>query len=332
MIAALALLAAFAAPCGTRPVNSGRPPEPYIYFGRDHERVDEAQFLDAPGIRGALLTFSWRELEPSRDVYDFAPIRVQLTKLEQHGKRLFLQLQDVSFGERVPVPAYLLEDSTFHGGAARKFEGALNGRPRFDGWVARRWDAAVHARYARLFAALAREFDGKIEGVVLPETAIGFDDSSTYPAGFTASGYTTGVKQIISEARRAFTRSCVIVYANFMPGDSTSGSAVANLRAVHTHAATVGAGVGGPDLLPHRPFQQANSLPLIANRARDVVAGMAVQDGNLADRNRQNGQPVTVPELHRYATEVLRLDYLFWGIEEPYYTAAVLPFLRRGAP
>lgn len=55
---------------------------------------------------------------------------------------------------------------------------------------------------------------------------------------------------------------------------------------------------------------------------------MAVQDGNLADRDRRTGQRITVPELYTFAVTRLRLDYIFWGTEEPYYTEDVLPFLR----
>lgn len=56
---------------------------------------------------------------------------------------------------------------------------------------------------------------------------------------------------------------------------------------------------------------------------------MAVQDGNLEDRNPDTGARVTVAELHRFARDHLRLDYIFWGTQEPYYSAEILPYLRR---
>jgi hypothetical protein len=37
---------------------------------------------------------------------------------------------------------------------------------------------------------------------------------------------------------------------------------------------------------------------------------------------------VTVLELYRFAKERLRLDYVFWGTQEPYYTVDILPFIR----
>jgi hypothetical protein len=198
----------------------------------------------------------------------------------------------------------------------------------FDGWVARRWDPAVRARFARLLEALAREFDGLIEGVNLPETASGFESPKFHPPGFTFDAYAAGVLATMRDARRAFTQSCVIVYANFMPGEALPAVDHGYLRAIYALAERVGVGVGGPDLLPYRKGQQANSLPLIAARSAGVVAGMAVQDGNLADLEPTTGRPVTVDALYRYAVDHLRLDYIFWGIEEPYYTRDVLPYLR----
>jgi hypothetical protein len=323
------LVASLAAPCGTRSTQTATPPSNFVFFGRDHEGVLDSAFLTHPQIVGAQLKYTWRELEPERDRYAFAPIREQLALLQHHGKRLFIQISDVSFSDRILVPDYLLSDSAFHGGAAQKYEGATG---VFDGWVARRWDPAVRERFARLLEALAREFDGVIEGVSLPETAIGFENPAFHPPGFTFDAYAAGMLAILRAARQAFTRSCVIVYANFMPGESLPAIDRGYLRAIYALAERIGAGVGGPDLLPYRKGQQVNSLPLIAGRTLGVVAGMAVQDGNLADRDPTTGRPVTVDALYHYARDHLRLDYIFWGIEEPYYTQDVLPYLRGLTP
>jgi hypothetical protein len=36
-----------------------------------------------------------------------------------------------------------------------------------------------------------------------------------------------------------------------------------------------------------------------------------------------------VEELFDYAFNQLRVDYIFWGMQEPYYSRDILPFLRR---
>lgn len=327
----LAMLAALAiAPstsCGTPDRQRDITPHNYLFFGRERERIAERSFLDTPNIIGAQLKYTWRELEPAPDRYEFGAIREDLAFLRQHGKRLFLQLQDVSFSEAQVSPDYLRSDPAYHGGVAGKYETDAAGNPQFAGWVARRWDPAVRERFARLLAALAREFDGSIEGVVLPETSLGFDDPARQPSGYSAAGYASGVRETLTAARSAFHRSCVIIYANFMPGDSAEVDGRRFLREVYAHAAMIGVGVGGPDILPNRPFQRINSLSLIESRPAGVIAAMAVQDGNLADRDRNTGQRITVSDLYTFAVTRLRLNYIFWGTEEPYFTSDVLPFL-----
>lgn len=261
----------------------------------------------------------------NRDRYELGPV------LEAHGKRLFVQLQDVSFDARLNVPDYLVEDPAFSGGSARQYEthGSEDSDATFDGWVARRWEPAVRARFAKLLQALGRELDGKIEGINLPETAVGFGESGRlHPDGFTYEGYFEGVKATMTSAREAFSHSTVIQYANFMPGEALPWDDKGYLRGVYEHAENAGVGVGGPDLLPHRQGQRTHSLPLIAARGPEVTAGLAVQWGNLEDVNPDTGLPVTVGELYEFARDSLRLDYIFWGVQEPYYMDDVLPYLE----
>ncbi len=328
--AAVLLLAIAAASVVTGRVAADAPKH-YVFFGRERQRIAERTFLDAAAIAGAQLEYTWRELEPERDRYALQPVLDDRAFLERHGKRLWMQLQDVSFSEHVVVPEYLRTDPAFGGGVARKYDYAGNDESKavFDGWVARRWDPAVRARFAKLLDVLGQAFDGRVEGINLAETAVDFGETGRlHPRGFTYEGYVEGIEAMMTAARRAFPRSTVIQYANFMPGEWLPWTDHGYLRAVYAHAARIGVGIGGPDLLPYRKGQQNHGYPLIAARRAGVPAGVAVQDGNLADRNPATGARVTVAELYRFAVEDLRLDYLFWGTEEPYYSRDVLPFLR----
>jgi hypothetical protein len=307
-------------------------PKHFIFFGTERERINDLAFLTNSHLAGAQLKYSWRELEPKRDKYDFHTVLADIALLERHHKRLFLQLQDVTFSEDMPAPEYLRTDPAFHGGAARKFEyeGDDDSKATFDGWVARRWDPAVQERFKLLLIALGKQLDGRIEGINLPESAIGFGEKTNkHPAGFTYASYAEGIKANLSAARGAFPRSCVIQYANFMPGEWLPWTDHGYLKGVYAHAARIGAGVGGPDLLPHRKGQRSHSYPLIAARGTNTPAAIAVQDGNLADKNPATKKAVTVDELYRFATDELRVDYIFWGTEEPYYTRDVLPYIQR---
>ena len=302
----------------------------FIFFGADRERIRDSAFLVNQNIAGAQIKYTWRDLEPRHDAYDLEMIVEDLAWLSRHGKRLWIQLQDVSFGRDNRVfPDYLLEDPAFAGGVADQYEGDAP-NVRFAGRMARRWDPAVRARIERLLDTLGRAFDGKIEGLNFAETSFSVRDSAAHhPSAFTYDAYVDGVKAMMTAGRAAFTRSHVMVYANFMPGEWLPERDRGYLRAVYAHADSIGVAVGGPDLMPHRRGQRNHGLRLIAARRATTVAGLAVQDGNLAEKNPATGERVTVDALARYASDSLWLDYLFWGTEEPHYSTEVLPWLAR---
>jgi hypothetical protein len=57
----------------------------------------------------------------------------------------------------------------FDGGCIKSY----NDNGVADGWIAKRWNRQVQHRFSLLMKALGKEFDGKIEGINLQETAIG---------------------------------------------------------------------------------------------------------------------------------------------------------------
>jgi len=326
-----ALLAFAGQVAGAGDTTARTEPRHYVFFGRDRARIRDREFLELRAIAGAQLKYLWRELEPREGVYTFQPLLEDLEFLERHGKRLVIQLQDVSFDSSLTVPDDLVRNPAFSGGVAAQFEFPDDDESQrgFGGWVALRWNAVVHARFVRLLDTLGRAVDGQIEALVLPETSVGFGSSGKlYPKGFTPAGYAEAIRTRMTAARRAFPRSLAIQYANFMPGEWLPSDDHGYLKGVYAHAESLGSGVGGPDLMPHRKGQRAHSLSLIAARSARVRAGVAVQDGNLAERDPTTKKRVTVEELARFARDPLRLDYIFWGTEEPYYSRDVLAYLR----
>jgi len=73
----------------------------YVFFNIDRQRISELSFIDTKSFEGAQLKYRWRELEPEKDSYDFSAIRKDFTFLTSKGKKLFIQLQDVSFDQGV---------------------------------------------------------------------------------------------------------------------------------------------------------------------------------------------------------------------------------------
>ena len=287
--------------------SNAKPVRHYVFFGMDREKLkDSAAFLETKRFDGAQIAYSWRQLEPGRDGYDFRLIREDLAFLSSKGKKLFVQIQDVSFSEKwVHVPRYLLRDPQYGGGADKQYSFQYVDHRETNvkvlGWMARRWDENVRERFRRLLVELGKEFDGKIEGVNLAETAFDIGDTGAlFPKGFTFENYRDGIIANMKALKEAFPKSVVLVYANFMPGGY--------LLAVYEAARKMRVGVGGPDLLPYKPSQMKNSYPLIRASAPHVPVGLAVQDGDYQHVNPKTGQQVTIAEVIDFGKEYLGVD------------------------
>jgi hypothetical protein len=316
--------------CGTGAV--AKPLHHYVFFGMDREKIKEAKsFLDTKAFEGAQVAYAWSQLEPGKDEYDFGSIRADLAFLTAHHKQLWIQIQDVSFGEKyIFVPRYLLRDPQYHGGADRQYhyQEGDEAHETPAGWMARRWDPAVQERFQKLLFALGKEFDGRIEGINLAETSCEVGETGRlFPKGFTFEIYRDGIIANLKALKRAFPKSVALQYANFMPGEWANSKGY--LGAVYKAAQDAQVGVGGPDLLPYQPPHMNNSYRLIKDKAGIVPVGIAVQDGNYEHVNPQTKKRVTTAELIAFATDYLKVDYIFWCTQEPFFANEVVPFLSR---
>ncbi|OHB76096.1 MAG: hypothetical protein A2Z25_09015 [Planctomycetes bacterium RBG_16_55_9] len=309
-------------------------PHHYVFFNRDRERISDVAFLSTKAFEGAQLKYTWRQLEREKDGYDFSDIEHDLTFLNSKGKKLFIQLQDVSFDlSIITIPKYLLNDPAYHGGADKQYnidDADVDEEHAVPvGWVARRWDAAVQERFHKLLLALGKEFDGKIEGINLAETAVDFGETGRlFPKGFTPEIYRDAIVTNMAILKRAFPTSLTMQYANFMPQRRLPEKAPSYLRDVYERARQLKVGVGGPDLLPYKPGQMRNSYPLLREYAGTIPTGIAVQDGNFQHTNPKSGQTVTIPEMVGFATDYLKVDYIFWCTQEPFYSENLIMFLQ----
>jgi hypothetical protein len=311
---------------------SGESPHHYVFFNKDRERISEAAFLGTKAFEGAQLKYTWRELERGEDGYDFSVIEHDLMFLNSKGKRLFIQLQDASFDPNiVNVPRYLLNDARYNGGADKQYSIKDDDEEHAvpEGWVARRWDPAVQERFHKLLLALGKELDGKVEGINLAETAVELGESGRlFPKGFTPATYRDAIITNMRALKSAFPKSVAMQYANFMPGEWLPDKDRSYLRSVYQRAIELKVGVGGPDLLPYKPGQMSHCYPLIRECAGKVPTGIAGQDGNYQHKNPKSEQPVTISELVGFATEYLKVDYIFWCTQEPFYSKNLIPFLQ----
>jgi hypothetical protein len=305
----------------------------FIYFELDRERIHDTSFLNNNKITGAQLKYMWRELEPKENQYNLDLIQKDLDFLTSKGKRLFIQLQDVTFDTtlRKPVPDYLTTNKRYHGGVSVQHETNENDEiTGTGGYVARRWDKQVAERFNKLLQALGKRFDGKIEGLNLPETAVEFGNTGKlYPVGFTPGIYRNAILGYMVMAKKAFPNSVVILYSNFMPGEWPHHSSKSYLESLFVLAKKEGVGMGGPDIQIYKQVQMNHCYKLLKEYAGEIVSGVAVQDGNYEEINPKTGKRVTVNEIYDFANNYLGLDYIYWCTQEPYYTDDLLPFLER---
>ena len=306
----------------------------FIFFAHERDRVHEKSFLDNKNILGAQLKYTWRELEPAENEYNLELIRKDLDFLNSKGKKLFIQLQDVTFDTVYKaVPRYIMQGPKYHGGAAIQYITDNNDSLiRQGGYIARRWDTAVAQRFFKLLYVLGKNFDGKIEGINLPETSAGFGETGKlFPQGFTTDIYKNAIISYMETLRKAFPLSVVIQYANFMPGEWLPVNDRSYLKDIYAFAKEKGIGMGGPDIKVYNKGHMNNGYKFLKQYSKDLVTGLAVQDGNYELINPKTGKQVTINEIYEFGKDYIGLDYIFWCTEEPFYTNTVLPFLESGS-
>jgi hypothetical protein len=295
----------------------------FVYFARDRELIQNHPFLNIPRFVGAQIMYSWKQLEPEKGKYDFSIIQEDYKYLLSHGKKLFIQFQDASFSPKyVGLPGYLLTDE-YDKGAVPQF----NGNGEISGWVAKRWNPKVQERFAMLMKAMGKEFDGKVEGINLQETAI--EDISKNDSTFTQERYAESLKINMLALKKAFPRSVTMQYANFVPGGWLRKSDKEYLHSIYQYGQEIGVGLGAPDLLFRKREQLNHALAMMHEGKFTVPLGIAVQDGNYIEETGNNDVVINrkniVPVLHAFAKDFLKVNYMFWVCQEPYFTEDVIP-------
>lgn len=291
-------------------------PENFLFLGGG-DVAQHSKLLERPDIAGVQIVYSWKSLEGAKGIYDFSAIEHDLDFLEQRHKRLFLQVQDRFFeiGHR-NVPAYLLDDPAYGGGLAPQVDNPGEDKSEGHGWVAQQWNANVRKRYQALLRALAERFDGKIAGVNLPETAAGVDTKRD-KTGFTCDSYFAAEIENITFARKVFTKSPVVLYANFWPCEWNNDKKY--MSRTFELAQEQGFGLGGPDIVPWKPGQMNNSYSFFNTyRGRLPLVAMAVQEATLTYTNPKTNKKFTREEFVDFAENYLGVNIIFWSTSAPW--------------
>jgi hypothetical protein len=307
----------------------------FVYFARDRQAIHDHPFLDNPRFAGAQIMYPWSQLEPSKGQYDFSTIEEDYEYLKLRGRKLFIQLQDATFSSDFrATPAYLNTEEYDNGSILQRTD---EGIP--EGWVAKRWNRNVQKSFALLLQALGEAFDGKIEGINLQETSIGVSADSD--KSFNPALYVESIKANMLALKEAFPRSAKLQYTNFMPGEWLPWDDKGYLRAIYHYGEEIEVGLGAPDLMVQRKGQLNHALAMMHEHEYTVPLGIAVQDGNYIGLTGADFSPGSdlrdasgsvkgdreniVPLLHAFAKDFLKVQYMFWVNQKPYFEEDVLP-------
>ena len=261
-----------------------------------------------PGFRGIQKAYSWRELEPEKDRYDFAAIRADLAFLGQHDRRLVIQVQTKTFGSGQNYCPADVSGPEYEGGVYRTRWGSFN--PII-------WNEKVNQRLNALYTKLGKELDREpfLEAVVIPESATTFENADREKLRYTAEGYTSAVEAGMQAMKDAFPTTVVIQYVN-MPPES--------IQAFADYAKAHGVGFGGPDIYPADPVlthPQRGVYRLYPPLSGVVPLGAAVQQNDYTQKTafRGGGGETPVQEIYEFGRDKLRLNYIFWGTRAGYF-------------
>ncbi|WP_018626515.1 hypothetical protein [Niabella aurantiaca] len=276
-----------------------------------------AELHATPALQGIQVRFSWQDLEPSKDQYDFSSVDRLLTMLAAEKKRMVILLQVKSFNpdpKYAPVPVYA-RGAEYSGGM---FAFSSVNKTGIRGYGTRLWNQQVYNRMAALIKALGKRYNSNpwFEGIGFSESAFG----QPYPKGSIALADSArfyenlmGLNRVL---RAAFPNTMTYQFANY-PRTILS-------PLIHT-LEEIGSALGGPDIFLTDRGLQTTASPKGAYHYYPELSGIiplapSVQHENF--RNTQHdgkGYQPTLQQLLSFARDTLKANYLFWTRDLDFY-------------
>jgi len=273
-------------------------------------------------IAGIQLRLSWKQLEPTKDGYDFHIIDGHLAKLISTKKRLFLFIAHK--GDALDggvVPDYIKSI-----GGSYTYKSSLNSKVITEN--AKFWEDAVRDRFIKLLNQLGNKYNAHSHfvGVALPETSMG-EDSVTDAQ---ESKYFTNLLFINQTMRLAFPNTLTTQFTNFPR--SILPNFIGSLR-------DMGVALGGPDIFIDDPGLNAigtkytnDGVYLHYPRLSGKVAlTPSVMSGDyertIANPSDPKNRKPTIDELLDFGRDKLKANIIFWT-RAPKFYSAVLKKLR----
>lgn len=213
--------------------------------------INQAKAGASGALRGIQKRYTWRSLEPSKDVYNFDEIAADLVLAKNNGLMLMPFFEDKTFfNSENPGPDYMLPQtmviSTNVG----------------TGMTMARWDATYTARFKLLMNELGKAFDTdpNFEGISIQETALGSppNDGLHVPGPgksyqpYSPTRYRDALIQQIQHCGIAFPSCRLFWHFNFMPTDGDKLATDGTYFNQVIQACLSNICMGGPDSLIER--------------------------------------------------------------------------------
>ena len=291
---------------------------PGHYINAGHRKTTFPDIIHQPHFKGAKITYNWADLETDKGVYDFSLIEQALTELRQYDKRLVIMLKYKTFNKWAKrgacAPRYVHD----MGGVELKFP--EKGTKKC---IAANWRQPVLDRINALVDALGERFNDEshFEAIIFPETSVGIKPE---PKDYNAASYNGALKAAMTAAKQAFPNTQVIQFANWTKGPQSE------MDALMEHAYTVGAGFGGPDLMPHNPSHATKNFPRYAGRMSLMIDNQ--WGGEIMKHIKKGGTP---EDAYYYAVDNpngLHTNYIFWansGDETWDFETMIVPMINK---
>ncbi|MCP4000902.1 MAG: hypothetical protein GY727_08320 [Gammaproteobacteria bacterium] len=251
-----------------------------------------------PGVAGLQIRYHWKWLEPNYNEYDFSAVEADLDLLAAQNKQLIVFIEDKTFNGEIPTPLYLQANYTAPNKAG--------------GYTAIRWKPYVIERFSKLIDELGNRFDNHpaFEGVAIQESAHGFTQSTLNAYGYTPAIYRDALIETLLNAAESVPNSRAFWYMNFLPGNMSYISDIANA------VAPAGVAMGGPDVLPDSHSLKTHTYPFYDEFNGKMTLFNSMQYNSYNHEHLDASYSTTywtMDELFQFARDELHVSYLFWN-------------------
>jgi hypothetical protein len=227
--------------------------------------------LSTPGIRGVQLRYTWADLNPTGNTFNFGTvkatypdtertIRADLWRCRQSphpNAKLIIMVEDRTFNGATiettvnPMPADMANNSAY----VRLVTTSSGGTSY--GYTAIRWDPVVITRWHALITALGAAFDSDPNwyGIAFQESAGGWSDADRTQTNYSDIKYRDALINQLKKASDVFPTSRIFWYTNFFPTPAQDFRLEEVADAIKVYQGGFhGVIMGGPDILPDRGY------------------------------------------------------------------------------